>query len=172
MTNTYNNGVPFIMFIWLMAQPFACLSRGRRTVAMETGCQNIQLCLMVLKLAFPSEVIGPLYLFPTIYVIFQLTEATVLILLFRCHQRFKVKKRGLANDRWNSAVGINGSSCVDRPGTTTTQVESRVAIWVLPWLCCLSTLPHRERGVSASEHCSTGGEGAHCCGCLMELTEP
>uniref|UniRef100_A0A3Q1JB90 Hepatic sodium/bile acid cotransporter n=1 Tax=Anabas testudineus TaxID=64144 RepID=A0A3Q1JB90_ANATE len=66
----------------------------RRTVAMETGCQNIQLCSTILKIAFPPAVIGPLFLFPMVYVGFQLIEALVLIVLFRCHQRFTQKEKG------------------------------------------------------------------------------
>ncbi|KAM6964814.1 hepatic sodium/bile acid cotransporter [Aplochiton taeniatus] len=66
---------------------------GRRTIAMETGCQNIQLCSTILKVAFPQEVIGPLYLFPMVYIVFQVAEAFVLILLYRCHQRFKASRK-------------------------------------------------------------------------------
>ncbi|KAK2856033.1 hypothetical protein Q5P01_004768 [Channa striata] len=64
----------------------------RRTVAMETGCQNIQMCTTILKIAFPPAVIGPLFLFPLVYASFQLMEALVLIVLFRCHQRFMQNK--------------------------------------------------------------------------------
>lgn len=56
---------------------------------METGCQNIQLCSAILKVAFPPEVIGPLFLFPLIYIVFQGAEALFLIFLFRMYQRFK-----------------------------------------------------------------------------------
>uniref|UniRef100_A0A667YNV1 Hepatic sodium/bile acid cotransporter n=1 Tax=Myripristis murdjan TaxID=586833 RepID=A0A667YNV1_9TELE len=70
------------------------LLREQRTVAMETGCQNIQLCTTILKVAFPPEIIGPLFLFPLVYVTFQLTEAAVLILVFRCYQLLKPKKKG------------------------------------------------------------------------------
>lgn len=69
--------------------------RCRRTISMETGCQNIQLCSTILKVAFPPDVIGPLYLFPMIYIVFQVGEALLLIVLFRVHQRFfKTPKTG------------------------------------------------------------------------------
>lgn len=64
-----------------------------RTVAMETGCQNIQLCSTILKVAFPQALIGPLFLFPIVYGCIQLMEAWVLIVLFRCHQWFTRKER-------------------------------------------------------------------------------
>ncbi|XP_031134309.1 sodium/bile acid cotransporter-like [Sander lucioperca] len=60
-----------------------------RTVSMETGCQNIQLCVTILKVAFPPQVIGPMFLFPLLYYTFQCTEALLLTLGFRCYQAFK-----------------------------------------------------------------------------------
>lgn len=61
---------------------------------METGCQNIQLCSTILKVAFPQEVIGPLFLFPLVYIVFQGAEALLLIFLFRVYQRFKPSTEG------------------------------------------------------------------------------
>ncbi|KAM9842511.1 hepatic sodium/bile acid cotransporter-like [Aulostomus maculatus] len=60
-----------------------------RTIAMETGCQNIQLCVTILKVAFPPQVIGPMFLFPLVYYTFQGIEALLLTLCFRCKQTFK-----------------------------------------------------------------------------------
>lgn len=66
---------------------------------METGFQNIQLCIAILKLAFPPAMIGPLFLFPLVYGAMALMEAGVLIVLFRCHQRFILKEKGKI-DTW------------------------------------------------------------------------
>ncbi|TTC73830.1 Sodium/bile acid cotransporter [Bagarius yarrelli] len=66
----------------------------RRTIAMETGCQNIQLCSTILKVAFPPEAIGPLFLFPMVYIVFQGAEALLLIFLFKMYQRFKPSNVG------------------------------------------------------------------------------
>lgn len=83
------------LFLYVfMTYEKACLLRERRTVAMETGCQNIQLCTTILKVAFPPAVIGPLFLFPMILWLFQLLEGSVVIVLFRCYQRFALKKKG------------------------------------------------------------------------------
>ncbi|XP_033498260.1 hepatic sodium/bile acid cotransporter-like [Epinephelus lanceolatus] len=60
-----------------------------RTVSMETGCQNIQLCFTILKVAFPPEIIGPMFFFPMLYYTFQCGEALLLALCFRCYQAFK-----------------------------------------------------------------------------------
>ncbi|KAG7466362.1 hypothetical protein MATL_G00164020 [Megalops atlanticus] len=69
-------------------------AKCRRTIAIETGCQNIQLCSTILKVAFPLEVIGPLFLFPLLYIMFQIIEALFLIILFRCYQRLKPASEG------------------------------------------------------------------------------
>lgn len=61
---------------------------------METGCQNIQLCVVILKVAFPPQVIGPMFLFPLIYITLQCTEALLLALCFRCYQTFKSPAEG------------------------------------------------------------------------------
>lgn len=66
---------------------------------METGCQNVPLCTTILKVAFPDEVVGPLYLFPTVYLVSQLLEAAMIIMLFRCYQRFKRKEKGKSDSR-------------------------------------------------------------------------
>ncbi|KAA8583033.1 hypothetical protein FQN60_015579, partial [Etheostoma spectabile] len=80
-------------FGYIISWLFRLNQSERRTVAMETGCQNIQLCSTLLKLAFPPALIGPLFMFPMVYVFFQLTEAGLLIVLFRCHQRFTLRKK-------------------------------------------------------------------------------
>uniref|UniRef100_A0A3Q2P766 Solute carrier family 10 member 1 n=1 Tax=Fundulus heteroclitus TaxID=8078 RepID=A0A3Q2P766_FUNHE len=51
----------------------------------------------ILSLCLEREnytVIGPMYLFPLVYGSMQLTEAAMLIVLFRCYQRFTRKGRG------------------------------------------------------------------------------
>lgn len=61
---------------------------------METGCQNIQLCVVILKVAFPMEVIGPMFLFPLVYITMQCAEALLLTLCYRCYQTCKSPAEG------------------------------------------------------------------------------
>ncbi|KAF3831047.1 hypothetical protein GH733_002285 [Mirounga leonina] len=63
-----------------------------RTVSMETGCQNVQLCSTILNVTFPPEEIGPLFFFPLLYMIFQLGEGVLLIFIFRCYEKIKPSK--------------------------------------------------------------------------------
>ncbi|XP_063049407.1 hepatic sodium/bile acid cotransporter-like [Engraulis encrasicolus] len=66
----------------------------RRTIAVETGCQNIQLCSTILKVAFAPETIGPLYLFPLLYIVFQGGEALILVLAYRTYRLLRPNKEG------------------------------------------------------------------------------
>lgn len=59
---------------------------------METGCQNVQLCSTILNVTFPPEVIGPLFFFPLLYMIFQVGEGLLLIAIFRCYEKIKSSK--------------------------------------------------------------------------------
>ncbi|XP_048830449.1 sodium/bile acid cotransporter [Brienomyrus brachyistius] len=81
------------LFGYMMAFIFNLNQQCRRTIAMETGCQNVQLGTTILKVVFPHEIIGPLFLFPLIYVTFQAGEAVLLTILFRCYQRFKTPSK-------------------------------------------------------------------------------
>uniref|UniRef100_A0A3B4CE55 Hepatic sodium/bile acid cotransporter n=1 Tax=Pygocentrus nattereri TaxID=42514 RepID=A0A3B4CE55_PYGNA len=82
------------LFGYILSTLFRMASECKRTIAVETGCQNIQLCSTILKVAFPLEVIGPLFLFPLIYIIFQALEALLFIVVFRCYQRRKPPTEG------------------------------------------------------------------------------
>ncbi|XP_033935263.1 sodium/bile acid cotransporter 4 [Pseudochaenichthys georgianus] len=60
---------------------------SRRSVSLETGCQNVQLCTAILKLAFPPQLMGGMYMFPLLYALFQAAEAGVFILAYRVYRR-------------------------------------------------------------------------------------
>ncbi|XP_048392959.1 hepatic sodium/bile acid cotransporter isoform X1 [Stegostoma tigrinum] len=66
--------------------------RCRQTISMETGCQNVQLCTTILKVAFNQEAISALYLFPLIFLVFQLLEALILVVIYRSYERIKKSK--------------------------------------------------------------------------------
>ncbi|KAJ8397494.1 hypothetical protein AAFF_G00437700 [Aldrovandia affinis] len=66
---------------------------SRRSVSLETGCQNVQLCTAILKLAFPPQLIGGLYMFPLLYALFQAAEAAIFILVYRLYRREALRKQ-------------------------------------------------------------------------------
>ncbi|XP_020644176.3 hepatic sodium/bile acid cotransporter [Pogona vitticeps] len=81
--------MPFVGFSmgYILSASFHFSSQCRRTICFETGCQNVQLCTTILQMAFAPEVVGALFLFPLLYLIFQLGEGLLLVLLFRICER-------------------------------------------------------------------------------------
>ncbi|KAL6039959.1 hypothetical protein STEG23_016905 [Scotinomys teguina] len=77
---------------WVLSAVFRLNPRCRRTISMETGFQNVQLCSTILNLTFPPEVIGPLFFFPLLYMVFQLAEGILFIVIFRCYEKIKPPK--------------------------------------------------------------------------------
>ncbi|XP_014797377.1 PREDICTED: sodium/bile acid cotransporter isoform X2 [Calidris pugnax] len=98
--------MPFIGFLlgYVLSAVFKLNDRCRRTVCMETGCQNVQLCSTILKVAFAPEIIGPLYFFPLLYLLFQLGEGLLLVLVFRIHDG--LKKPSDAAEKTPAAAGL------------------------------------------------------------------
>uniref|UniRef100_A0AAQ4NMT8 Solute carrier family 10 member 1 n=1 Tax=Gasterosteus aculeatus aculeatus TaxID=481459 RepID=A0AAQ4NMT8_GASAC len=115
--------MPFIgyAFGYFISWPFKLNQSEMRTVSMETGCQNTQLCTTILKLAFPRELVGTLFLFPMVYGFFQGMEAALLILVFRCHQGFTLKKKEkyqTANTEDRLKDASEGDSMTEAPKLT------------------------------------------------------
>uniref|UniRef100_A0A8C8R7Q5 Hepatic sodium/bile acid cotransporter n=1 Tax=Pelusios castaneus TaxID=367368 RepID=A0A8C8R7Q5_9SAUR len=107
--------MPFIgyLFGYMLSSFFKLSNRCKRTICMETGCQNVQLCSTILKVAFAPEVIGPLFLFPFLYMIFQLGEGFLLILAFRIHEKIKKpngKCRKLLISKVYPAPSVSGAA--------------------------------------------------------------
>ncbi|KAM6962800.1 sodium/bile acid cotransporter 4 [Aplochiton taeniatus] len=70
-----------------------------RTVALETGCQNVQLCTAILKMAFPPHLMGGMYMFPLLYALFQAAEAGLFILGYKIYRKEVLNKQDpLGND--------------------------------------------------------------------------
>ncbi|XP_032763943.1 sodium/bile acid cotransporter [Rattus rattus] len=86
--------MPFSGFLmgYILSALFRLNPSCRRTISMETGFQNIQLCSTILNVTFPPEVIGPLFFFPLLYMIFQLAEGLLIIIIFRCYEKIKPPK--------------------------------------------------------------------------------
>ncbi|XP_029787894.1 sodium/bile acid cotransporter 4 [Suricata suricatta] len=65
----------------------------KRTVCLETGSQNVQLCTAILKLAFQPQLIGSMYMFPLLYALFQSAEAGVFVLIYKVYGSEILHKR-------------------------------------------------------------------------------
>lgn len=60
--------------------------RRCRTVALETGMQNTQLCSTIVQLSFTPEELNLVFTFPLIYSVFQLLFAAILLGSKQQHQ--------------------------------------------------------------------------------------
>uniref|UniRef100_A0A8B9F7Z0 Solute carrier family 10 member 4 n=1 Tax=Amazona collaria TaxID=241587 RepID=A0A8B9F7Z0_9PSIT len=81
-----------------LATVFKMPPHCRRTVSLETGCQNVQLCTAILKLTFPPELIGSMYMFPLLYALFQSAEAGLFVLVYKMYGRDSYKQDMLGEE--------------------------------------------------------------------------
>uniref|UniRef100_A0A3Q2FN54 Hepatic sodium/bile acid cotransporter n=1 Tax=Cyprinodon variegatus TaxID=28743 RepID=A0A3Q2FN54_CYPVA len=109
--------MPLIGFILGYAVSVICRLSPQcsRTISMETGCQNMQLCTAILKVAFTPQAIGPLFLFPLVYIAFQCAEALILVLCFRCYQTVTAQHGGFSSRGIHiksdvTAAGVKGEA--------------------------------------------------------------
>ncbi|XP_074841763.1 ileal sodium/bile acid cotransporter [Carettochelys insculpta] len=66
-----------------------------RTVALETGMQNTQLCTTIVQLSFTPEQIALMFTFPLIYSIFQIAFAAIFVGVYYVHKRFWGPKKSV-----------------------------------------------------------------------------
>uniref|UniRef100_A0A665T7L5 Solute carrier family 10 member 4 n=1 Tax=Echeneis naucrates TaxID=173247 RepID=A0A665T7L5_ECHNA len=87
-----------------LAMLFDLPPKSRRAVSLETGCQNVQLCTAILKLAFPPQLMGGMYIFPLLYALFQAAEAGIFILAYRMYRRKVLHKPDRMEDREDTDI--------------------------------------------------------------------
>lgn len=66
------------LLIHLLTSSFPALFRCR-TIALETGFQNSQLCSTIVQLSFSPDELEVMFAFPLIYSIFQLVVAVITV---------------------------------------------------------------------------------------------
>ncbi|XP_009931772.1 ileal sodium/bile acid cotransporter [Opisthocomus hoazin] len=64
-----------------------------RTVSLETGMQNTQLCSTIVQLSFTPEQLELMFTFPLIYSIFQLLFAALILGGYRLYRRHRLKTK-------------------------------------------------------------------------------
>ncbi|KAM3918953.1 hepatic sodium/bile acid cotransporter [Leptodactylus fuscus] len=85
--------LPFFGYVlgYTIASIFRLPEQAKRTICMETGCQNAQLCATILKISFDAEVLGVYILFPLLFAVSQILLGLVLIFVFRLRDKIKAK---------------------------------------------------------------------------------
>ncbi|KAM6984697.1 sodium-dependent organic anion transporter-like [Aplochiton taeniatus] len=68
-----------------------------RTIAMETGAQNVQICTTMLQLSFPPDQLVLMFTFPLIYGSFQLMNSLLLVAMYQIYKRTRL---------WRTADGV------------------------------------------------------------------
>ncbi|XP_074084209.1 sodium-dependent organic anion transporter [Macrotis lagotis] len=63
-----------------------------RTISMETGAQNVQLCSTMLQLSFSSEQVAQVFTFPLNYGFFQMLNGFFIILVYQIYKKLCKKK--------------------------------------------------------------------------------
>ncbi|XP_048364786.1 sodium/bile acid cotransporter 4 [Sphaerodactylus townsendi] len=76
----------------------------KRTVSLETGCQNVQLCTAILKLTFPPQLIGSMYMFPLLYALFQAAEAGLIVLAYKIYGKDFYKQDTLGGEEEDTDI--------------------------------------------------------------------
>ncbi|XP_070607955.1 ileal sodium/bile acid cotransporter [Erythrolamprus reginae] len=59
-----------------------------RTVALETGMQNSQLCTTIIQLSFSPDQLALMFIFPLIYSVFQLAYAAIILGVYQIYKRY------------------------------------------------------------------------------------
>nr|XP_003218768.1 PREDICTED: ileal sodium/bile acid cotransporter [Anolis carolinensis] len=101
-----------------------------RTVALETGMQNTQLCTTIVQLSFTPEQLALMFTFPLIYSIFQLGFAAMILGAYRIHKRYFADRKTVLTEKENVDESIPASTYSTMNGgiTLAEPVESPVSV--------------------------------------------
>ncbi|ELW70210.1 Solute carrier family 10 member 6 [Tupaia chinensis] len=64
-----------------------------RTISLETGAQNIQMCITMLQLSFTAEYLAQMFSFPLAYGLFQLLDGILIVAAYQTYKRLKNRHR-------------------------------------------------------------------------------
>ncbi|KAG8137564.1 hypothetical protein E2320_004796 [Naja naja] len=74
-----------------------------RTVALETGMQNSQLCTTIVQLSFSQEQLALMFTFPLIYSIFQIAFAAIILGVYQIYKRYFADGKSILIEKENQA---------------------------------------------------------------------
>ncbi|KAM6160341.1 sodium-dependent organic anion transporter [Erethizon dorsatum] len=83
-----------------------------RTISLETGAQNIQMCITMLQLSFTAEHLVQMFNFPLAYGFFQMLDGFLIVTGYQAYKRLKSKHREQSLD------------CVEAPPEQTSKETS------------------------------------------------
>ncbi|XP_020828037.1 ileal sodium/bile acid cotransporter [Phascolarctos cinereus] len=87
-----------------------------RTVSLETGMQNAQLCSTIVQLSFSQEELNEMFTFPLIYSIFQLVMAAIFVGIYLFYKKRSGKTRAEFAENNKNRIESEPSNCVQNGG--------------------------------------------------------
>ncbi|XP_070542092.1 ileal sodium/bile acid cotransporter-like isoform X2 [Ptychodera flava] len=126
-------------FGYILSSIFRLKHAKRRTVAFETGCQNVALALTIIGLSYPR---GPeqllMMVVPSLFGPFMSIDAIIFVIVYRCWKRFCSKSKGEKEEHDEKIVGeengnipskdgINGIAAIRSDEVTLDEVKYRDA---------------------------------------------
>ncbi|XP_060047826.1 ileal sodium/bile acid cotransporter isoform X2 [Erinaceus europaeus] len=87
-----------------------------RTVALETGMQNTQLCSTIVQLSFTPEELNLVFTFPLIYSIFQLAFAGIFLGLYVAYKKCYGKNKAELPETLENDTASGASFCQSNEG--------------------------------------------------------
>ncbi|XP_006626732.3 sodium-dependent organic anion transporter [Lepisosteus oculatus] len=97
-----------------------------RTIALETGAQNVQVCSTMLQLSFPAEQLVLMFTFPLIYGSFQLLNGLLIVTVYQIYKKVTSDK---PDDKPLAGPGlINNLSCKTPQGEVNMAFENEKAL--------------------------------------------
>uniref|UniRef100_A0A8B9TCX0 Solute carrier family 10 member 4 n=1 Tax=Anas platyrhynchos TaxID=8839 RepID=A0A8B9TCX0_ANAPL len=84
--------------IRLSHQSLKCPHTAGERSRWKQGAKTVQLCTAILKLTFPPQLIGSMYMFPLLYALFQSAEAGLFVLAYKMYGRDSYKQEALGEE--------------------------------------------------------------------------
>ncbi|XP_036620857.1 solute carrier family 10 member 6 [Trichosurus vulpecula] len=117
MKGSLNSDIPFLVVTFmfpLLGHVFGFLLallthqpwERCRTISMETGAQNVQMCSTMLQLSFSSEQVAQVFTFPLNYGFFQTLNGFFIISVYQTYKRLCKKKHEEKDHDCNEVSGL------------------------------------------------------------------
>ncbi len=92
----------------------------QRTIAFETGCQNVALTMSVITLLFSEEIRKELIIYPILFGIVMPLEAVLGVVVYKIYKQYVVGDKGEYDTKNNEAIYTNGKTIKEDLITKTT----------------------------------------------------
>ncbi|XP_008566527.1 PREDICTED: solute carrier family 10 member 6 [Galeopterus variegatus] len=117
-----------------------------RTISLETGAQNIQMCITMLQLSFTAEHLAQMFIFPLAYGLFQLLDGFLIVAAYQTYKR-RLKNKHRKKNPDCAEVCHKKKSTSSKESRTFLEVNEEAAVTPEP-----SRLMDRHRALEPVGH--------------------